>query len=87
MNDRQQQRLSAIFFSLNHSYPGVLRRVGMSPPTLKQYVSQAVEFLEYVRDIPPRNSRLPCKRIVLLHAELGKVNKDLARLVTADPQG
>ncbi|TKS65994.1 Muscle M-line assembly protein unc-89 [Collichthys lucidus] len=62
-------------------YPAVLRKVGLAPTTISLYVGQAISFMEYFRDTPPKYSRITTGQTVVVIRELRKLSKDLSRTV------
>ncbi|KAL7370309.1 hypothetical protein ABVT39_025324 [Epinephelus coioides] len=64
-----------------HSYPALLRAFGLAPTTIILYVGQAISFVEYVRDIQPKYSRMSTQKVTMIFKELKKLYKDLGRTV------
>nr|XP_043874539.1 uncharacterized protein LOC122764505 [Solea senegalensis] len=60
-------------------YPTLLRNVGLAPTTVALYLGQAISFMEFFRDTPPKHSRLKGGEQTLLIREIRKLYRDVGR--------
>lgn len=73
--------MSLVISSSFHRYPAVLRKVGLAPTTVILYLGQAISFLEFFRDTPPKHSRIPAGQMKVVIREVRKLHKDMGRTV------